>query len=130
MHLKKLSAQVVCCKQLPNITEELSLEANSVDPEQTAPRSSLVWVHTVCHRGGLKTFQQTRKAENFCCDWCITGIYINIRSYFLTGMAGSQLWKIYQKNSKSSTAGYQTPRSHLWRCCMEPTGLFVSHGSL
>ena len=48
------SAEVVCCKQLPNITDELSIEANSVDPEQTAPyRSSLIWVHTICHRGFL-----------------------------------------------------------------------------
>ena len=39
----------------------LSIEANRVDPEQTAPlisgwtqnRSSLIWVHTVCHRGFL-----------------------------------------------------------------------------
>ena len=46
------SAEVVCCKYLPNITDELSIEANSVDPEQTAP-SSLIWVHTVCHRGFL-----------------------------------------------------------------------------
>ena len=31
------SAEVVCCKWLPNITDELSIETNSVDPEQTAP---------------------------------------------------------------------------------------------
>ena len=31
------SAEVVCCKELPNITDELGIEANSVDPEQTAP---------------------------------------------------------------------------------------------
>ena len=31
------SAEVVCCKILPIITDELSIEANSVDPEQTAP---------------------------------------------------------------------------------------------
>ena len=48
MHLKMSSAEVVCCKKLPNITDELSIEANSVDPEQT-----LIWVHTVCHRGFL-----------------------------------------------------------------------------
>ena len=35
--LKKLSAEVVCWKKLPNITDELSIEANSMDPEQTAP---------------------------------------------------------------------------------------------
>ena len=36
MHLKMLSAEVVCCKWLPSITDALSIEANSVDPEQTA----------------------------------------------------------------------------------------------
>ena len=37
MHLRMSSAEVVWCKYLPNITDELSIEANSVDPEQTAP---------------------------------------------------------------------------------------------
>ena len=37
MHLKMPSAEVDCCKQLSNITDELSIETNSVDPEQTAP---------------------------------------------------------------------------------------------
>ena len=36
MHLKMSSAEVVCCKLLPNITDKLSIEANSVHPEQTA----------------------------------------------------------------------------------------------
>ena len=36
MHLKKSSADVVCCKNLPNNTDKLSIEANSMDPEQTA----------------------------------------------------------------------------------------------
>ena len=44
-----LSAEVVCYKYLPNNTDKLSIEANSMDPEQ----SSLIWVHTVCHRGFL-----------------------------------------------------------------------------
>ena len=34
---KNASENVVCCKTLPNITEELSIEASSVDPDQTAP---------------------------------------------------------------------------------------------
>ena len=37
MHLKMPSAEVVCCKKLPDITEKLSIEANSIDQEQTAP---------------------------------------------------------------------------------------------
>ena len=36
------SAEVVCCKYLPIITGKLSIEANSVDPEQTAPIGA-VW---------------------------------------------------------------------------------------
>ena len=34
---KNTSENVVCCKYLPSITDELSIEANSVNPEQTAP---------------------------------------------------------------------------------------------
>ena len=62
MHLKMLSAEVACCKSLPNITDELSTEANSVDPGSTlfAIEAS-------------KTFQQKRKADDFCCDWRIKG---------------------------------------------------------
>ena len=37
-----LSAEVVCCKELPKITDVLSIEANSVDPEQSAPIGA-VW---------------------------------------------------------------------------------------
>ena len=37
MHLKMSSAEVVCCKKLPNISDKLSIEANSVGSEQTAP---------------------------------------------------------------------------------------------
>ena len=36
------SAEVVCCKYLSNITDKLSIEANSMDPEQTAPIGA-VW---------------------------------------------------------------------------------------
>ena len=35
-HAKMSSAEVVCCKKLPNITDELSIEAKTMDPEQTA----------------------------------------------------------------------------------------------
>ena len=45
MHLKILSAEVVCCKYLPIITDEWSIEANSVDPEQTAPIQSDLGPH-------------------------------------------------------------------------------------
>ena len=37
MYLKMSSAEVICCKLLPIITDQLGIEGNSVDPEQTAP---------------------------------------------------------------------------------------------
>ena len=40
------SAEVVCCKYLPNITDELSIEANSVDPEQVWSGSTLFAIET------------------------------------------------------------------------------------
>ena len=42
------------------------IQANSVDPDQAAPRSSLIWVHTVC-KNDLKS-QADDKADNYCCD--------------------------------------------------------------
>ena len=42
MHLKVSSAEVVCCKLLPNITDELSIETNRLDLEQIAPIGA-VW---------------------------------------------------------------------------------------
>ena len=58
------SAEVVRYKKLPNITDELSKEANSVDPEQ----SDLVTLFVI---EASYTFQQTRKEDDFCCDWRI-----------------------------------------------------------
>ena len=41
IHLKMSSAGFVCCKYLPYITHDLSIEANKVYPEQTAPIGSV-----------------------------------------------------------------------------------------
>ena len=55
---------------MPKITGELSIEANSVDPEQTAPIG--VWFgSTLFAIKASQTFQQTRKEDIFCCDWRI-----------------------------------------------------------
>ena len=40
MHLKMSSAEVVCCKYLSSITDELCIETNSVDPEQQSDLGS------------------------------------------------------------------------------------------
>ena len=37
-----LSVEVVCCNKIANITDELSIKANSLVPEQTAPIGA-VW---------------------------------------------------------------------------------------
>ena len=50
MHLKMSSAEVVCCEKLPYITDELSIEANRVDPEQTAHEQSDLGPHCLPSR--------------------------------------------------------------------------------
>ena len=37
-----LSVEVICCISFSNITDQLSIEGNSVDPEQIAPIGA-VW---------------------------------------------------------------------------------------
>ena len=72
MHLKLSSAEVVRCKYLPNITDELSIEANSVHPEQTAPIEAVWFRSTLFAIEASLIFQQTRKADDLlCCDWRI-----------------------------------------------------------
>ena len=78
MHLKILSAEVVCWSCLlqiiANITDELSIEASRVDPEQTAPIIGAVWSwSTLFAIEASQTFQQTRNTDDFCCDWRIKG---------------------------------------------------------
>ena len=36
-----------------------------MDPDYTAPRSSLVWVYTVCHRGFLNISADEEKQTTF-----------------------------------------------------------------
>ena len=63
MQLKMLSVEIICNKELPNITDELSIEANSVDPEQTAPIGAVWSGSTLFAIEASYTFQQTRKAD-------------------------------------------------------------------
>ena len=51
----------------------LSIEANSVDPEQTAPIGAVYSGSTLFAIEASKTFQQKNKAEDFCCDWRFKG---------------------------------------------------------
>ena len=58
---------------LPSITDKLSIEASRVDPEQTAPIGAVWSGSTLFVIEASLTFQQTRKVDNFCCDWRIKG---------------------------------------------------------
>ena len=49
------------------------MEANSVDPDQTAPFGA-VWSGSILFdQDTSKTFQQMPKADDFCCDWHFKG---------------------------------------------------------
>ena len=56
-----LSAVVFCCILLLTLLANLSRETTSVDPDQTAP--------TLFEQETSKTFRQTTKADEVCCDW-------------------------------------------------------------
>ena len=65
MHMKIASTEVICCKKLPSITDEVTLEANSVDPEQTAPIGAVLSGSILFSIDDSLTFQQTRKQATF-----------------------------------------------------------------
>ena len=51
--------------------KKLSIETNSVDPDQTAPIGS---GSSLFVAKASKTFKQTTKADDFCCDCRIKGL--------------------------------------------------------
>ena len=69
MHLKMTSAEVICCIYLLTLLTNVSVEANSVEPDQTAPVGAVWSGSTLSDQEASKTFQQTTKADNFCSDW-------------------------------------------------------------
>ena len=48
----------------------VSIEANGVEPDQTAPTGAVWSGSTLFDQKVSKTFQQITKADRFCCDWC------------------------------------------------------------
>ena len=68
-----LSAFVVCCKCLLTLFNKVKYRDKQCGPRSDCSyRSSLIGVYTVCWKG-FWTFQQTTKADEFCCDWRFKG---------------------------------------------------------
>ena len=55
------SVYVVCWIFLQTFQTYFCIQANSVDLDQTAPRSSLIWVHTVCRNDFQNHKQMTKQ---------------------------------------------------------------------
>ena len=68
---------------MPIITDELRIEANMLDPEQTAPRSSLIWVDAVCHRGFLNV-SADEKNRRLLLQLAHYGLKLGSRNYYHT----------------------------------------------
>ena len=66
-----MSAQAVCCKYFLTLFTYVSIEANSVDPDQTVPLGAVWSGSSLFDQEASKTFQQTPKADNFCCNLAI-----------------------------------------------------------
>ena len=64
------SSKVVCCI-FTNITilTNLSIETNSVGPDQTAPTRAVLSGSTLFVKKVSEIFQQTTKTDDFYCDW-------------------------------------------------------------
>ena len=58
---------------MSSITDNLSLEANSKGPEQTDAIGAVWSGSTLFAIEASRTFQQTGKADDFCCDWRFEG---------------------------------------------------------
>ena len=83
MHLKMLSAEVICCIHLLTLLTYVSVETNSVDPNQTAP---------VKLTKKFLTFHWTTKAEKFCCGWRLKGCFIPVNRTDLDEMQHSGVY--------------------------------------
>ena len=47
---------------------DVFMESNNMDPDQTAPGSSLIWVHIACYIGHVRTHAD-ESANDISCDW-------------------------------------------------------------
>ena len=71
--LKMSSAYYLCCMYLNLLWNTLTIEANIMDPDQTAPkgssliwlRSSLIWIHNTCHICYQSSHAAERADNNF-----------------------------------------------------------------
>ena len=65
------SIYVVCWIFLQTFQTCFCIQANSVDPDQTAPRGA-VWFWSTLQKWLLKS-QRDDKADDNCCDWQFKG---------------------------------------------------------
>ena len=60
------SAEDVCCKQLPDISDEFKYRSKQGGPgSDCSYRSSLIWVQTVCHKDFLNISADEKKQTTF-----------------------------------------------------------------
>ena len=67
-----LSVYVVCWILLQTFQIYFCIQANSVDPDQTAPRGAVCSWSTCLQKWLLKS-QADDKADDNCCDWQFKG---------------------------------------------------------
>ena len=72
LHLKMSSVYVVCWIFLQTFQTYLCIQANSVDPYQTAPKGA-VWSGSTLFAVMTLKSQADDKADDNCCDWQFKG---------------------------------------------------------
>ena len=73
MYPKMMSVLVVCCTYLITEKVNISVEANSVNPDETAPTGTVLSESTLFAKEVSKTFQQKAKADDFAVIGALRG---------------------------------------------------------
>ena len=72
------SVSVVCWIFLQTFQTYFSIQANSVDPDQTAPRGA-VWSGSTLFAKWILKSQADDKGDDNCCDWHFKGLDAELR---------------------------------------------------
>ena len=92
--MKILSAEVVCCTYLTTLYVYVSIQANSVDPDQTRPIGadwswSILFVEKASKTSSCK---QKTKTNNFCCDWRLRVELCSVITWISWVWNANELW--------------------------------------
>ena len=89
---------------MPNITDELSIEANSMDPEQTAPIGAVRSGSALFTIEASQTFHLTRKQTTFV---VIGALRVNQPAPFSSALMAMVFWEVRLFSERELSYSFQ-----------------------